>query len=103
MAELKPCPFCGGKGKPTFKDYRFGGQTYRGDKSQKYRVQIVCNKCRSRGKPIITDWLVNPNPYLSAWGNVYNPISEKCKKQTEMFEPYVSDAIEAWNRRAGDE
>lgn len=30
--EIKKCPFCGGNAKVSFKDYKFGGQNYRGDK-----------------------------------------------------------------------
>ena len=63
--ELKPCPFCGGRGKVSFKDYKFIGKNYYGDKKISYRVQIICNKCKSRGKPIITGPLVNPHPYSS--------------------------------------
>jgi hypothetical protein len=100
MTDLKPCPFCGRNAKISFKDYRFIGYNGIGDKKVMYRVQIICNKCRSRGKPIITPGLVNPNPYVSKWGNCFFEKSERCKKETEMFEPYVQAAIEAWNRRA---
>ena len=102
MTELKSCPFCGGKGKVSFKGYLFIGQNYRGDKKIRYRVQVICNKCRSRGRPIITETLLNPSPNSSKWGNSYSPDSTKCREQTELFEPYVNKAIEAWNRRAGD-
>ena len=101
--ELKPCLFCGGNGKVSFKDYRFIGKNYKGDRKVVYRVQVICNKCRSRGKPVITIPLINPNPYLSKWGNLYNPASEVCKKETETFKPYVMEAINAWNKRAGDD
>ena len=97
--ELKPCPFCGGKGKISFKDYRFIGYNGIGDKKVSYRVQVICNRCKSRGRPVITDGLINPNPYSSKWGNTYYPGSYFCQKQTCLFEPYVAQAIEAWNRR----
>lgn len=103
MDELKPCPFCGGEGKVSFKDYRFIGYNGLGDKKVSYRVQVICKKCRSRGKPIITGGLINPNPYISVWGNNYNPVSEICKKETNLFRKFVEEAIEAWNRRAGEE
>lgn len=103
MIELKPCPFCGGNGKVSFKDYRFGGMNYLGDRKVSYRVQVICNKCKSRGKPIITGMLLNPNPYLSEWGNNYYADSMKCKEQTALFRPFVEQAIAAWNRRAGAE
>ena len=103
--ELKPCPFCGGKGRVSFKDKYWGGWNGRGDHQKAYGVQIICNKCHSRGKPITTDWLKNPNPYLTIYSGRYteadleNPV---IKNATEMFKPYVEQAIEAWNRRAED-
>lgn len=102
MTELKSCPFCGGAGKVSFKDYRFIGVNGFGDKKIQYRVQVICNRCRSRGKPIITDGLINPNPYISKWGNCGDGTSPNGSKQTSMFAPYVAKAIEAWNRRGGD-
>ena len=99
MDELKPCPFCGGKGKLSFKDYAFGGQNCMGDKKQKYRLQVICNKCRSRGKPIITDWLINPNPYRTDYVVPEYPYMT-LGSQNAMFAPYVKKACEAWNRRA---
>lgn len=102
MAELKPCPFCGGKGKVSFKDHLFAGYNGFGHRKVHYRVQIICNRCRSRGKPVVTDGLVNPWPYSTEWGKQYSPESESCKKQTEVFRPYVEKAMEAWNRRVGE-
>ena len=100
--DVKPCPFCGGKGKVSFKDSRFIGQNLKGDKKLAYRVQVICNKCRGRGAPVMTDGLINPHPYISKWGNVYCHASPTLAsvRQTEMFEPYVIRAIDAWNRRA---
>ena len=102
VEELKSCPFCGGNGKVSFRDYRFIGKNEFGDKKLVYRVQIICNKCRSRGKPIFTEPIINPNPYLTKWGGFYVK-TEYTKKQTKIFAPYVNKAIEAWNRRAEDE
>lgn len=93
-----PCPCCKGKGKVSFKDYRFVWQNFRGDKKLVYRIQVICNKCRSRGKPIFTEPLVNPNPYITKWGNNYAE-TEICKKETEVFLPYVLGAISGWNTR----
>lgn len=98
--ELKPCPFCGGKGRLSFKDYAFGGRNGRSDVKKKYRLQIICNKCKSRGKPIITDWLINPDPYRSGYTTPEYPYSH-LESQEVMFRPYVIKAVEAWNRRAG--
>ena len=93
-----PCPFCGWKGKVSFKDHRFCGQNYRGSKRIVYRIQVICNKCRSRGKPIFTQPIVNPNPYITKWGNNYAE-TESCRKETERFTPYVVAAVSAWNTR----
>ena len=93
---LKPCPFCGGKARISFNDAKFGGQNYIGDKKLKYRVQVICNKCHSRGKPIMTDWLINPNPYCI---NNDVPDGWKGKEQAKVFTPYINAAAEAWNNR----
>lgn len=81
------CPFCGGRAKVSYKNCRFYGWNGLGQRKMKYRVQVICNKCRSRGKPIITDWLIDPNPYANT------------EKQIEMFKPYVEKAINSWNTR----
>ena len=99
MEQIRSCPFCGGRGRVSFKDARFAGQNYRGDKKIVYRVQIICNRCASRGKPIRTEPLINPWPYNSAWGPSYVEKSPVCQRQTELFAPYVEQAIRAWNER----
>lgn len=96
---LKLCPFCGGKANVSFKQYAFKGQNDFGDKKLKYRVQVICNRCKSRGKPVITDWLINPNPWMSAWGNQGEATTPKMIAQTEAFKPYVEKATKAWNER----
>ena len=99
MDEMELCPFCRGRGKVSFKDYRFVGYNGVGDVKKVYRVQVICNKCRSRGRPVITDALINPDPYISKWGNNYSPNSIRSQEQTCLFEPYVERATNAWNRR----
>lgn len=96
MAELKPCPFCGGNGKVSYKGYRIGSWNGRSECRRKYRIQVICNKCRARGKPIITDWIVNYTPYMTVFWDAHS----RHKEATEAFAPYVAQAIEAWNRRA---
>lgn len=93
--KLKPCPFCGGKGKVSYKDYRFGGWNGKSDIRRKYRVQVICNRCKSRGKPIITDWIVNHSPYQTTYWDKDSRHEEAMK----AFMPYIVQAIEAWNRR----
>lgn len=103
MSELKPCPFCGGKARISFADVEFGGINYFCDRKVKYRFQVICNKCHSRGRPIKTDWLINCNPWLSNWtGRNYN-LTQIVEEQTEMVRPWAEKAIEEWNRRVGDE
>lgn len=97
--EIKPCPFCGGKAKVSFKDHTFIGYNGFGDRKIKYRVQVICNRCKSRGKPIMTDGLINPNPWMSEWGNQGMATTPRMIAQTEMFKPYVEMAVEAWNER----
>ena len=103
--ELKPCPFCGGKARLSFKDVEFAGQNCYGDKKVRYRFQVICNKCHSRGKPIKTDFLINPNPWNSHYANRgYSTVeSKKIDDMTEMLKPWAEEASEAWNRRADNE
>ena len=96
---LLPCPFCKGNGKVSFKDHRFVGQNFSVDKKLVYRIQVICNKCRSRGKPVFTEPLINPNPYLTKWGNCYAD-TDVCNEETKAFSEYVESAIREWNTRA---
>lgn len=96
---MLPCPHCSGNGKVSFKDHRFVGQNMRGDKKLVYRVQVICNKCRSRGKPVFTEPIINPNPYITKWGNCYRAESNVCKDETERFSLYVMNAISESNTR----
>lgn len=96
--ELLPCPFCEGKAKISFKDYHFYGKNLKGDRKVSYRVQVICNRCKSRGKPVVTEPMINPQPYITEWGNCYGG-SNKAKNETERFRPYIERAIDAWNTR----
>ena len=97
--ELKPCPFCGGKAKVSFRNYKYYGKSDFGDVKKSYIVQVFCKKCKSRGKPIATDWLINPNPWqMDRFATPNTP----CKKQADKFSWWVEKAIEAWNERAKD-
>ena len=98
---LRECPFCGGKARISFKDCEFGGKNCLGDRKVKYRFQVICNKCYSRGKPVKTDFLINPNPWHSHYANRgdYYGKSEVIDNMTEMLKPWAEEAIEAWNRR----
>lgn len=103
MEGLKPCPFCGGKARLSFKDAAFAGQNCLGDKKVQYRFQVICNKCHSRGKPVKTDFLINPNPWGSLWANRQLPNTGVVAERTETLRPWAEKAIEAWNGRSYDE
>lgn len=82
MVKLNPCPFCGGKGKISFRDVKFMGQNYRGDKKIKCAAQVICNRCRARG-PVYTSVLINPYDF-----------------NCQVSEPYiwmVEKAVYGWN------
>ena len=97
--KAKPCPFCGGKAKVSFRQYKYFGQNYFGDKKLKYMVQVICRKCKSRGKPISTDWLINPNPGII---QPYEKPGTSFKNQADKFSWYIEKAVKAWNTRAKD-
>lgn len=87
MIELKPCPFCGGRAAVSFKDAGFGGQNYNGDKRLKYRVQVICNKCHARGKPITTDWIVNATPYITRF--YLEQTKARARRLPEEYRRYI--------------
>ena len=104
-SELKPCPFCGGNAKISFKDKDWGGWNGKGDCRKAYRIQAICKRCFSRGKPVTTEWLINPKPNYSIYYGKYKESSldvPAVKEATEMFKPYVEQAVEGWNRRCND-
>lgn len=78
MAELKPCPFCGGAAELTFKHpvYGAGG------------CEIKCISCRAK---------VNDFGYTETHINK-NSISTPAT--IESISQCIKRAIEAWNRRA---
>ena len=72
--KLKRCPFCGGKARVSFYNYR---------------CQVICNRCHARGKPVSCNMVKGATPYQN-WAN-------------ELYAPYIESAIEAWNRRVSDD
>ena len=82
MAELKPCPFCGGT-KLKVDQKTSSSSKWNSEKRMLDKLIVVtvrCNRCHTRG------------PTTSLWGNwIDNPI-----------ETLGGAAIEAWNRRAED-
>ena len=83
MMELKPCPFCGGKGHLSTREIRFIGQNCFGAKKIYMGAQIICGRCRARGG-VATGTVI--------YGASY-------QKQREGLEPLENGAVELWNRR----
>lgn len=110
--ELKPCPFCGGKGRISFKWEGQGSvKTGRKIKSEfgfdfiervpatRYRVTIICNRCKSRGKPVFTK-LLTKSPYGTSYsGRCHSCASEIVEASDNEYREYVEMAAENWNRR----
>ena len=51
MDDLKPCPFCGGKGHIKYKCLRFLGKTYIGTVKERQSCYVQCGYCKARGGP----------------------------------------------------
>lgn len=84
MAELKPCPFCGSeKTRLNFHQAKYYGQNHSGAKKIKFTGYIVCNKCRSRGKPVS---VISDRVNCRGW-------------YADLEEEMLPLATEAWNRR----
>lgn len=79
MAELKPCPFCGGEAEIAY------GNIY-----ISRVVSVRCTKCRAKTNFV---WIDHPN--MSYTGG----LDESTRYTEQQAE---NRAIEAWNRRAGD-
>ena len=77
---MKQCPFCGGNGNLSVRQGRYFGQNCFGDKKMRMVLQVICNRCHSRGRPITTEYLINPN---------YENIPQE----------YFDKAWEAWETR----
>ena len=81
MAELKPCPFCGGN-KLKVDSKKGNNFRYINGKREEYHVVTVrCNKCHARGPA----------------ASVYLP-----RFSYDAVGVMNDAAIEAWNRRASD-
>lgn len=85
MRELKPCPFCGGKGRVSTREIKFLGQNYFGAKKIRTGAQVICGRCKARGS-LFVDVVI------------YGSLAE----QQKILKPLEDKAIEAWNRREGD-
>ena len=88
--KLKPCPFCGGNGRLSYRQMRFIGQNYMGDKKIRMGVQVICNRCKARG-PLFTGVVINPSVRVE-------------QEMDATFIWMIENAKKAWNRMVkGDE
>lgn len=95
MAELKPCPFCGGtKLKIERKSRRAVWAVWNGlnMRVEMYTYSVRCNTCHARGGAV--------------GGRVMNDQWTRCATLPDWVttdETLEAKAIEAWNRRSGEE
>ena len=83
--ELKPCPFCGGKAKISFRQIKYYGQNGYGEKLIKYAFYGMCNRCKAKGSVITAD--------------IHCGL--KAEREEKAF--WSDKAVELWNRRAYDD
>ena len=95
MEQIRSCPFCGGRGRVSFKDARFAGQNYRGDKKIVYRVQIICNRCASRGNSTISR--CRSTPSKSGFGSARIQISGLPSRTAIRFSQHTDNPDDVYN------
>ena len=88
MAELKPCPFCGGTKLKVDRKSRLAGRNGLDMRVDMHTYSVRCNTCHARGgaaggRVIYTPWTRCAPP--PDWATTDKALEEK--------------AIEAWNRR----
>lgn len=84
MMELKPCPFCGGKGHLSTREIRFMGQNDFGAKKIYMGAQIICGRCRARGG-LETGTVIS--------------FGASDPEKRKALEPLENGAAKKWNRR----
>lgn len=108
MTELKPCPFCGGYPRISYKWLNERIRTIAPPlevmesegidawcnkhitiPEYTYRVRAICNRCHAQGKPT-TAIVYHYTPY------------GKNGESVKAYEPFVQKAIESWNRRVNE-
>lgn len=83
--DLKPCPFCGGKGHIKHKCLRFIGKNYIGMVKERRSCYVQCGACKARG-----------GPFTMMVIKIFGKISEHDRQYMERF------AAENWNSRRPD-
>ena len=80
MPDLKPCPFCGGE------DIRFSVKTTTINFDRAYHFAMYCRKCNCYGARTL--WKYD---------------GKMRRVDIDRNDSFKAQAIEAWNRRAGEE
>ena len=83
--DLKPCPFCGGKGHIKHKCLRFIGKNYIGMVKERRSCYVQCGACKARG-----------GPFTMMVIKLSGKISQHDRQYMERF------AAENWNSRRPD-
>lgn len=84
---IDECPFCGRDQTKLIFEYEKGyapRKTYLGTVVRKYRFQVYCTHCHSRGTPVVT-------PYIQELITTADV--------PESLQEYAEKAIEGWNTR----
>lgn len=92
MNDIKPCPFCGGTKLKIDRKSRLAGWTGLDMRVEMHTFSVRCNTCHARGG--------------AAGGRVMSNLWAHCTQLPDWAttdKALEAKAIEAWNRRAGDE
>ena len=92
-AELKPCPFCGSEKVKIDRKSKYAGCNGLDERVEQHTYSVRCNVCHARGGAVGGKVLFGHSLFgvdiLPNWATTDSDLKER--------------AIEAWNRRAGDE
>lgn len=91
MAELKPCPFCGGTKLKMVRKSRLAGWNGLDMRVEMHTFSVRCNTCHARGG--------------AAGGRVMNDPWTLCTQPPDWAttdKTLETKAINAWNRRVND-
>ena len=92
MAELKPCPFCGGTKLKVERKSRLAGWNGLDMRVEMHTYSVRCNTCHARGGAV--------------GGRVMNDPWTRCAQLPDWAttdKALEAKAIEAWNRRADND
>lgn len=95
MAELKPCPFCGGTKLKIERKSTLAGYNGADDRVEQHTFSVRCNSCHARGGAV--GGKVMPYARMFFMGEM--PLPEWATTDDAL----QNKAILAWNRRAGEQ